>query len=109
MAIRSGSSPDPAPAPLHVVILAAGQGTRMRSVLPKVLHPIAGRPMLEHVLQTAQALGAAFEVSVTPCRSQIGSGALPVDSLDSAALTARRRSRGGLWTSKCSTESSAGH
>ncbi|MEF3193953.1 MAG: NTP transferase domain-containing protein, partial [Halothiobacillaceae bacterium] len=42
--------------PLHVIILAAGQGTRMRSSLPKVLHPIAGRPMLEHVLDAAETL-----------------------------------------------------
>ncbi|TQV65170.1 MAG: bifunctional N-acetylglucosamine-1-phosphate uridyltransferase/glucosamine-1-phosphate acetyltransferase, partial [Halothiobacillaceae bacterium] len=42
--------------PLHVIILAAGQGTRMRSALPKVLHPIAGRPMLEHVLDAAETL-----------------------------------------------------
>lgn len=41
---------------LSVVVLAAGQGTRMRSALPKVLHPIAGRPMLAHVLDTARAL-----------------------------------------------------
>ncbi|MDO2068512.1 NTP transferase domain-containing protein, partial [Escherichia coli] len=34
---------------LEIVILAAGQGTRMRSALPKVLHPIAGKPMLGHV------------------------------------------------------------
>jgi bifunctional UDP-N-acetylglucosamine pyrophosphorylase / glucosamine-1-phosphate N-acetyltransferase len=45
--------------PLHVVILAAGQGTRMRSRLPKVLHPVGGKPMLGHVLDTAQALNAA--------------------------------------------------
>jgi len=44
---------------LHVIILAAGQGTRMRSALPKVLHPLAGRPMLEHVVRTAAALGPA--------------------------------------------------
>lgn len=41
---------------LDIVILAAGQGTRMRSALPKVLHPIAGQPMLAHVLQTARSL-----------------------------------------------------
>lgn len=41
---------------LSVVILAAGKGTRMRSNLPKVLHPIAGRSMLEHVIDTAQTL-----------------------------------------------------
>ncbi len=42
--------------PLSVVILAAGQGKRMRSALPKVLQPLAGRPMLAHVLATARAL-----------------------------------------------------
>ncbi|MFB0962439.1 MAG: bifunctional UDP-N-acetylglucosamine diphosphorylase/glucosamine-1-phosphate N-acetyltransferase GlmU [Pseudomonas sp.] len=41
---------------LDIVILAAGQGTRMRSALPKVLHPIAGQSMLAHVLQTARSL-----------------------------------------------------
>ena len=41
---------------LEVVILAAGQGTRMQSPLPKALHPVAGRPMLAHVLDTARAL-----------------------------------------------------
>jgi bifunctional UDP-N-acetylglucosamine pyrophosphorylase / glucosamine-1-phosphate N-acetyltransferase len=43
---------------LHVVILAAGQGTRMKSALPKVLQPLAGRPMLAHVLERALVLGA---------------------------------------------------
>jgi bifunctional UDP-N-acetylglucosamine pyrophosphorylase / glucosamine-1-phosphate N-acetyltransferase len=41
---------------IHVVILAAGQGKRMKSQLPKVLHPIAGKPMLHHVLDTAGTL-----------------------------------------------------
>lgn len=45
--------------PLHVVVLAAGQGTRMKSDLPKVLHRIAGKPMLSHVIAVAQALRAA--------------------------------------------------
>src|SRR5690606_15616326 len=44
---------------LNVVILAAGQGKRMRSRLPKVLHPLAGRPLISHVLQTARALRPA--------------------------------------------------
>jgi len=43
-------------ADLHVVILAAGKGTRMKSALPKVLHRVAGAPMIEHVLSTARAL-----------------------------------------------------
>ena len=41
---------------LEVIVLAAGQGTRMRSNRPKVLHEIGGRPMLSHVLETARAL-----------------------------------------------------
>lgn len=44
---------------LAVVILAAGQGTRMNSKSPKVLHPIAGRPMINYAVETARALGAS--------------------------------------------------
>ena len=43
---------------LNIVIMAAGKGTRMKSALPKVLHQLAGRSLLQHVLQTAAALGA---------------------------------------------------
>ena len=45
--------------PLHVIILAAGEGKRMKSRSPKVLQPIAGKPMLAHVIATAHSLGAA--------------------------------------------------
>src|SRR2546423_1189100 len=41
---------------LHIVVLAAGKGTRMKSAQPKVLHRVAGRPLIRHVLDTAQAL-----------------------------------------------------
>jgi bifunctional UDP-N-acetylglucosamine pyrophosphorylase/glucosamine-1-phosphate N-acetyltransferase len=47
------------PAGLNVVILAAGQGKRMRSRLPKVLHALAGRPLIAHVIATARALKPA--------------------------------------------------
>lgn len=43
----------------HIVILAAGQGTRMKSRLPKVLHPVAGLPMLDRVLRTATSVEPA--------------------------------------------------
>ena len=46
-------------APLHVVILAAGEGKRMKSTVPKVLQKIAGRPMLAHVVEAARALQPA--------------------------------------------------
>ncbi|MDO8933076.1 MAG: bifunctional UDP-N-acetylglucosamine diphosphorylase/glucosamine-1-phosphate N-acetyltransferase GlmU [Rhodocyclaceae bacterium] len=49
---------------MNVVILAAGQGKRMRSDLPKVLHGIAGKPMLAHVIDTARALAPARIVVV---------------------------------------------
>jgi len=44
------------PQEVHVVVLAAGQGTRMKSRLPKVLHGLAGQPLIEHVLRTAEAI-----------------------------------------------------
>lgn len=62
------------PRPLQVVILAAGQGTRMRSGLPKVLHPIAGRAMLRHVIAAAAALNSQKTVTV------VGHGAAMVES-----------------------------
>jgi bifunctional UDP-N-acetylglucosamine pyrophosphorylase/glucosamine-1-phosphate N-acetyltransferase len=47
-----------------VIILAAGLGKRMKSALPKVLHPLAGRPLLGHVLDAAEGIGAARTVVV---------------------------------------------
>ena len=44
--------------PLSVVVMAAGLGKRMQSTLPKVLHPLAGKPLLAHVLNVAKALEA---------------------------------------------------
>ncbi len=49
---------------LTVIVLAAGQGTRMRSSLPKVLHDLAGRPLLAHVIDTARCLEPARIVVV---------------------------------------------
>jgi len=50
---------------LDIVIMAAGKGTRMKSSLPKVLHRLAGRSLLQHVLQTAATLGAQRIVTIT--------------------------------------------
>ena len=49
---------------LAVIVLAAGAGTRMKSRTPKVLHSIAGTPLIGHVLATAQALDPAHIVAV---------------------------------------------
>ena len=51
--------------PIDVVIMAAGKGTRMKSALPKVLHRIGGRALLQHVLDTAASLQARKVVVVT--------------------------------------------
>ena len=64
---------------LHVVILAAGKGTRMKSARPKILHELAGRSLIEHLLRTVEPLGAVETILV------VGHGADDVR----AALAAR--------------------
>jgi bifunctional UDP-N-acetylglucosamine pyrophosphorylase/glucosamine-1-phosphate N-acetyltransferase len=56
---------------IHVVILAAGQGTRMKSRLPKVLHSIAGRPLIEHVLRTAESVSPATITLIVGHRADV--------------------------------------
>lgn len=62
--------PGPATRPVAVVILAAGQGTRMKSDLHKVLHPVAGRPMLLHLLASVEALAPERIVVVAGARRE---------------------------------------
>jgi bifunctional UDP-N-acetylglucosamine pyrophosphorylase/glucosamine-1-phosphate N-acetyltransferase len=65
--------------PLAAIILAAGKGTRMKSALHKVLHPIAGRPMLAHLTDAVAALGAARTVIVAGAgREQVEGFAAPL-------------------------------
>ncbi len=59
MAKKKNSTRTPAAAPLAVVILAAGEGKRMRSSIPKVLQPLAGVPLLKRVVDAARALNPA--------------------------------------------------
>ncbi|CAN5583660.1 bifunctional UDP-N-acetylglucosamine diphosphorylase/glucosamine-1-phosphate N-acetyltransferase GlmU [soil metagenome] len=54
----SGNPSGPSGGPLSVIVLAAGKGTRMKSPLPKVLHPVVGQPMVGRVLNAAKAAGA---------------------------------------------------
>jgi bifunctional UDP-N-acetylglucosamine pyrophosphorylase / glucosamine-1-phosphate N-acetyltransferase len=69
-------------APLNVAILAAGQGKRMHSALPKVLHPLAGRPLCAHIVDTVRALAPRAIVIV------VGRGADEVEAaLNAADLT----------------------
>ncbi|MBO9510116.1 bifunctional UDP-N-acetylglucosamine diphosphorylase/glucosamine-1-phosphate N-acetyltransferase GlmU [Erythrobacter sp. A6_0] len=58
------------------IILAAGKGTRMKSALHKVLHPIAGRPMLKHLMASVEALGPKKQVVVVGAGREQVEGAL---------------------------------
>ncbi|MBN8883084.1 MAG: NTP transferase domain-containing protein, partial [Salana multivorans] len=68
------------PRPAAVIVLAAGEGTRMRSATPKVLHAIGGRTLLGHVLATARALDPeALAVVVRHDRDRVAEHALALD------------------------------
>jgi bifunctional UDP-N-acetylglucosamine pyrophosphorylase / glucosamine-1-phosphate N-acetyltransferase len=67
------------------IVLAAGQGTRMRSRLPKVLHPVAGRPMIDHVLDALKRAGIEQPVVVT------GHGAQEVEAALAGRVTTARQ------------------
>jgi bifunctional UDP-N-acetylglucosamine pyrophosphorylase / glucosamine-1-phosphate N-acetyltransferase len=70
-------------AAVDVVVMAAGKGTRMKSRLPKVLHRLAGRPLIDHVIATAEGVGARRVIVIT------GHGAAGVEaSLARAAAAA---------------------
>jgi bifunctional UDP-N-acetylglucosamine pyrophosphorylase / glucosamine-1-phosphate N-acetyltransferase len=75
---------------IGAVVLAAGQGTRMRSDLPKVIHPLAGRPMVAWVLQALQAAGATSTVVVVGYGAEAVREVLP----PSVAVAVQERQRG---------------
>jgi bifunctional UDP-N-acetylglucosamine pyrophosphorylase/glucosamine-1-phosphate N-acetyltransferase len=86
---------------VDVVVLAAGKGTRMRSKQPKVLHRLAGRPMLSHVLETAATLQPRRTVVVT------GHGA---DAVEAVLRSARPEASGpGPATVRQSPQRGTGH
>ena len=67
--------------PATAVILAAGMGTRMKSALPKALHPIAGRPMLGHLLESCEAVFDRIVVVVGPGMEAVQAAARPHPSV----------------------------
>jgi bifunctional UDP-N-acetylglucosamine pyrophosphorylase/glucosamine-1-phosphate N-acetyltransferase len=80
---------------LHLVVLAAGKGTRMKSRLPKVLHEVGGLPLIEHVLRTADAIAPSTTVIV------IGH--------EAAAITERLSKRLGLLFALQDPQLGTGH
>lgn len=67
---------------LKVVILAAGKGTRMRSKLPKVLQPLANKPLLQHVIHTAEKLSSDSIITVIGHGSELVKTKVSGDNLD---------------------------
>ena len=94
--------------PLLVVVLAAGQGTRMKSALPKVLHKIAGRSMLGHALAVAQQLGAdALSVVVGPSMDSVRAETLAL--APAAKVFVQEHQRGTADAVLAAREALAGH
>src|SRR3954465_8072372 len=90
--------------PIAVVVLAAGAGPRMKSSLPKVLHPVAGMPMLSHVLATVARLKPARVVGV------VAPGARTVASAFAPHPTAvQKKAQGTGDAAKTALPALAGH
>ena len=86
--------------PLAVVVLAAGKGTRMKSALPKVLHKVAGRAMVGHVIAAAEALGAErVVVVVAPGMDEVAAAVKPhgtaIQHSQNGTADAVKAARGG--------------
>jgi bifunctional UDP-N-acetylglucosamine pyrophosphorylase/glucosamine-1-phosphate N-acetyltransferase len=61
---------------IHIVVLAAGMGTRLKSARPKVLHRLAGRPLVSHVLETARRLNPRSTIVVVGHQAETVKAAL---------------------------------
>ena len=75
--------------PLDVVIMAAGKGTRMRSTLPKVLHRLGGKPLLEHVIDAAAQLNARSAVVITGHESKVVQNAIDLIAINAINTPAK--------------------
>ncbi|MCX7366462.1 MAG: bifunctional UDP-N-acetylglucosamine diphosphorylase/glucosamine-1-phosphate N-acetyltransferase GlmU [Alphaproteobacteria bacterium] len=90
--------------PIAVVVLAAGAGTRMKSALPKVLHPLAGWPMIRHVLQNSAGLKPARIVGVVaPGAKEVAAAFAP------HATVVQRKPLGTGHATKAALGALAGH
>ena len=94
--------------PLAAILLAAGQGTRMKSALPKVLHPVCGLPMVSWTVQAAQAAGASrIVVVVGHGRAQV-EAALRARFGDAVEFAVQSEQRGTGHAVACAMETLAG-
>ena len=75
--------------PLDVVIMAAGKGTRMKSTLPKVLHRLGGKQLLQHVIDTAAQLNARSAVVITGHESKVVQSAIKLIAFEAINTPAK--------------------
>ena len=85
---------------INVVILAAGEGTRMKSKMPKVLHEVMGKPMIKRVIDTACELGAQNICVVTGHKSNEVQEALKNENV-TFAVQEKQLGTCLLYTSRC--------
>jgi bifunctional UDP-N-acetylglucosamine pyrophosphorylase / glucosamine-1-phosphate N-acetyltransferase len=93
---------------LAVVVLAAGEGTRMRSRTPKVLHPLCGRPMIRYPVELARALGAVRTVAVLGSGEEAIRKELDGSDLEIARQTERRGTGHAVLQARALLESHRG-
>ncbi len=94
--------------PFSVVILAAGQGTRMRSDRHKVLHPIAGKPMLLHLLDTVEEMGAERRVVVVGKGREQIEAALPSRGVTTAVQAEQKGTAHAVSMARDALQGAAG-
>lgn len=88
---------------LNIVIMAAGKGTRMKSATPKVLHKLAGRSLLAHVLKSCEPLHAAARIVIT------GHGAELVEAAVAADIGTAAQAAGGIGFVRQMPQLGTGH
>src|SRR3990172_1132962 len=88
------------------IIMAAGAGTRMRSSLPKVTHPIAGRPLVRHVIEAARAAGIDDVVAVVGVDA--GAGAVRAAAGDSVRFAVQPQALGTGHAVECARDAAVG-
>ena len=92
---------------LNIVIMAAGRGTRMKSALPKVLHRLAGRSLLAHVLRSTDSLGADdYNDKLSEARAKTVQAHLESLGVKSAATIAEGKGKRDPVSKDCSAAAS---
>ena len=86
---------------LHALILAAGKGTRMKSELPKVVHPILGRPMVSYVIDAVKAVGCDKTILVTGYKSEVVKASLKDQNDGSIDFTEQKEQLGTGHAVQC--------